>query len=221
MKLELTNEEVYTVIDALDFYSRIWIGQYDEINSLLRLHGFMKSESHKIENRKGDYLKLRNILLPSLENEDFNCSLGIWNTKTNSLAKSAYDMQQIIRYTQAWYLHPEGGIGVNFNTPILEGELPQIKCRCRGDATECAMTISGEESNYHLILECVEVYGCLFECKIEEMFKHYTGEIEAIQLAKDIEEAYVKIIETEITKVQLHVITIEKLKTKIEQLLKK
>jgi len=28
-----------------------------------------------------------------------------------------------------------------FNTPILEGELPQIKCECRGDATECAMTI--------------------------------------------------------------------------------
>ena len=102
LKLELTNEEVYTVIDALDFYSRIWIGQYDEINSLLRLHGFMKSESHKIENRKGDYLKLRNILLSSLENEDFNCSLGIWSSETNSLAKSAYDMQQIIRYTQAF-----------------------------------------------------------------------------------------------------------------------
>ena len=181
----------------------------------------MKSESHKIENRKGDYLKLRNILLSSLENEDFNCSLGIWSSETNSLAKSAYDMQQIIRYTQAWYLHPEGGIGVNFNTPILEGELPQIKCRCRGEATERAMTISGEESNYHLILECLEVYECLFECKIEKMFKHYTDEIEAVQLAKDIEEAYVKIIETEITKVQPHVIAIKKLKTKIEQVLKK
>ena len=38
----------------------------------------------------------------------------------------------------------------------------------------------------------MEIYGCLFECKIEEIFKHYTDEIEAVQHAKDIEEAYVK-----------------------------
>lgn len=43
---------------------------------------------------------------------------------------------------------------------------------------------------------------------------------EAVQHAKDTEEAYVKIIETGITKAQPHVITIEKLKTKIEQLLR-
>ena len=49
------------------------------------------------------------------------------------------------------------------------------------------MTISGEESNYRLLLECMEIYGCLFECKIEEIFKHYTDEIEAVQHAKDIE----------------------------------
>lgn len=70
-----------------------------------------------------------------------------------------------------------------------------------------------------MLLECMEIYGCLFECKIEEIFKHYTDEIEAVQHAKDIEEAYVKIIETGITKARPHVITIEKLKTKIEQLL--
>ena len=71
-----------------------------------------------------------------------------------------------------------------------------------------------------MLVECMEIYGCLFECKIEEIFKHYTDEIEAVQHAKDIEEAYVKIIETGITKAQPHVITIEKLKTKIEQLLR-
>lgn len=219
MKLELTNEEVYTVIDTLDFYSRIWIGQYDEINSLLRLHGCVGTANFENEDCKEDYLKLRSILLPELAGEDFNCSLGIWSAETNSCAKSAYDMQQIIRYTQAWYIHPEGGISVNFNTPVLEGELPQIKCECRGNAAECAMIISGEESNYRLLLECLKIYGCLFEFKIEEMFKHYTDEIEAIQLAKAIEAAYIKIIETGIAKAQPHVITIEKLKTKIEQLL--
>lgn len=219
MKLELTNEEVYTVIDALDFYSRIWLGQYEEINSLLRLHGCVESANFEIEDCKEDYLKLRSILLPVLAGEDINCSLGIWSSETNSLAKSAYDMQQIIRYIQAWYIHPEGGIGVNFNTPVLEGELSQIKCECRGNAAECVMIISGEKSNYRLLLECLEIYGFLFEFKIGEMFKHYTDKIEAIQLAKAIEEAYIKIIETGIAKAQPYVITIEKLKTKIEQLL--
>lgn len=70
-----------------------------------------------------------------------------------------------------------------FNTLILKGELPQIKRECRGDATECAMTISGEESNYRLLLECMEIYGCLFECKIEVIFKHYTDEIERSRTA--------------------------------------
>lgn len=173
----------------------------------------------KIEDCKEDYLKLRSILIPNLANEDFNCSLGIWSVETSSLAKSAYDMQQIIRYTQAWHIHPEGGSGVNFNTPILEGELLQRKCRCKGDAAENVIIISGEERNFRLILECLEVYGCLFEYKIEEMFKYYTDNAEVLRLAKNIEEVYVKIMETGITKVHPYVITIEKLKTKIGQLL--
>lgn len=216
LKLELTKEEVSIVIAALDFYSRIWIGQYDEINSLLRLHGYADS-GVTIEEYKEAYLRLRSILIPELTGEDFNCSLGIWNSETNSLAKSAYDMQQIIRYTQAWYTHPEGWIGVDFHTPILEGELPQIKCECRENAAGYVMTISGEESNYRLLSECLQVYGCLFEGKIGEIFKHYTDAAEAVQYAKDIEEAYGKIAETGIAKVQPYVIAIEKLKTKIRK----
>lgn len=215
MRVELTNEEIYILIDAFDFYSCIWIGQYDEINSLLRLRGYVRSESLRIEDCKEDYLKLRSSLIPNLANKDFNCSLGIWSVEANSLAKSAYDMHQIIRYTQAWYIHPEGGIGVNFNTPILEGELPQIKCRYQGEAAECSMTIWGKESNYRLMLECLEVYRCLFECKIEEMFKHYTDDTEALQLAKNIEEVYTKTIEIGITKVQPYVIAMEQLEKKI------
>lgn len=80
---------------------------------------------------------------------------------------------------------------MNFNTPILEGELTQIKCRCQGDAAKNVMIISGEERNFRQILECLEVYGCLLECKIEKIFKYYTDNAEALQLAKNIDEAVV------------------------------
>lgn len=72
-------------------------------------------------------------IILQLENADIYCSLGIWNVDTNAWAKSAYDMQQIIRYTLAWYQHPEGGEGVNFSMPILEGHLPKIQCKCQGE----------------------------------------------------------------------------------------
>ncbi len=72
-----------------------------------------------------------------------------------------------------------------------------------------------------MLLECMEIYGCLFECKIEEIFKHYTDEIEAVQHAKDIEEAYVKIIETRNNKQPHDLLQVEKLKIKIEQSLQK
>lgn len=63
-----------------------------------------------------------------LADESFFCSLGIRNVQTNHLAKAAFDMQQIIRYTQAWYVHSGGGLCVDFDTPILERDLPQIQC---------------------------------------------------------------------------------------------
>lgn len=147
MRLELINDEIFMVINSLDFYSRIWIGQYDEIDSLLHLYGYNESDSLNFEDYEKEYLKLRSIMIPKLANDNFSCSLGIWNVETDNRAKSAYDMQQTIRYTQAWYKHPEGGIGTDFNTPILEGELPQIRCECQGDTMECSMILSGDKSN--------------------------------------------------------------------------
>lgn len=35
------NDEVCIVINALDFYSHIWIGQYNEINNLLNFYSII------------------------------------------------------------------------------------------------------------------------------------------------------------------------------------
>lgn len=185
----------------------------------MRLCGYCESENFKFEDYKDSYLKLRSILIPEFANENFNCSLGIWNVKTNGLAKSAYDMQQTIRYTQAWHIHPEGGIGVEFNTPISEGDLPQISCECHGDSIDGFMMIFGDESNYRLIWESLEVYGCMFERRIEELFKHYTNNAEALRLAANMEATYVKVTAEEIG-TPSYLVKIEKLKAKIEQMLK-
>lgn len=200
----------------MDFYSCIWIGQYNEINNLLRIYNYEGAKALDFESCREDYLKLRSIAIPKLAGRNIYCSLGIWNEDTNCMAKSAYDMQEIIRYTQAWYLHPEGGLGVNFNIPILEGDLPEIQCECHGEKEGCILTISGEESNFQLILKSLEVYISLFEYKIESLFHYYTNNAEALQLAKNIEKVYMSQDGVRTEKVQMYLNEIEKVKEKVE-----
>lgn len=56
----------------------------------------------------------------------------------------------------------------------------------------CILTFQCEESNLGLLLKSVKVYRCLFERKLADMFRYYTEDTEALQLAKKIEDIYTK-----------------------------
>lgn len=216
MQLELNNNEVYIVINALDFYSRIWIGQYSEIEKLLVFYESNCTANFSSEEYRKCLLELRSIIIPELAYENMYCSLGIWNTNTNCMAKSAYDMQQIVRYTQAWYLQPKGGIGVNFDTPILKGDLPIIKCECRGRKAETVLIIKGMESNFNLIERSLNVFMCLLEHKLGELFQYYTDDKKALALVKEIENTYMR--QGRKRKKNVYLCEIERLKKKVEKL---
>ena len=217
----MANKDIDIVVNALDFYLRIWIGQYGEIDRIRRFYDLDRADYVDFESCNKYYLAIRKILIPELGNENLSGSLGIWNEQTNHLAKSAYDMQQIIRYTYAWYVYPEGGITVNFNSPILEGDLPQIECCYQGDITDPVLTISGQESNYRLLLESLEVQSCLFRCKIKSLFEHYTDNPEALCIAKRLEEMYVEKIKETSVQLQDTLMKIEKLGQRIRALILK
>jgi len=83
--------EIFSI--CLDFYSRIFIGQFNEMR-----HLFYKSENQ--DDIEIFLLQLRNAIFPDL-NCGFYGSYGITNSEVHINAKIAYEMYKVIR-KQIW-----------------------------------------------------------------------------------------------------------------------
>lgn len=128
LRLELTSKQADVLVSALDLYSRILIGQFEEIAHLSLVHNVdmlpekMMERHHQFsdELRK---LKERLLAIPR------NGSFGIHSKKVSDLARVAYDIQQVVRNALAWERTPGGGIGVNFDRPMQTSsqKLPPAK----------------------------------------------------------------------------------------------
>lgn len=114
----MTFDEIDAIISNLDLFSRILMGQYDEI--IWKVTGKM---FFGYDNRELSSLlrQIRDQLIPSIQGWDLNGSLGIWGPTTPMIAQKAYDIQQCLRYQMAYHRHPEGGITVNFRPPYIHG----------------------------------------------------------------------------------------------------
>lgn len=97
-------DDVQNMIYALDLYSRLLIGQYDEIPFR---RGFAICYSQDNPDLLHNFLQLREVFIPSLPRK-MNTSLGIWSSETPIVAIRAYDIQQALRYQMAWYRHKHG-----------------------------------------------------------------------------------------------------------------
>ena len=111
---------IYNSIRTLDFYSRIYIGQYEYMVDPL-IFDFKKDWSYTDEMAffRGSALWLRGICIPTLKGRDFNASLGIWSPDTDKNAVKAYDIAQVLRYQMAYHFHSEGGPTVDFGVPLI------------------------------------------------------------------------------------------------------
>lgn len=115
-----TYDELNHILNALDFYSRVLCGQYEERVKIYRYQYLFYDLrcSYLIKNLK----KLRDICIPHLARSGFYISLGICNIDTPFIVKRAYDIYQVLRYQKAYHDYPEGGNTVNFNSPFIHGE---------------------------------------------------------------------------------------------------
>lgn len=119
---EFSIEEVDHIISSLDLFSRILIGQYDEIIDYIDWNVGKSSWYYPNRHYLASYLfEVRNKFIPSLNN-DSRASLGIWQPETPKVAIKAYDIKQILRYQLAWHRNPKGDYTVNFDTPFIHGE---------------------------------------------------------------------------------------------------
>lgn len=119
MKIELTDKQADILVAALDLYSRIHLGQFEEVANIARMYDISKFHNeYDAHNDFDDAIREAKGILGF----DRNASWGIFNDKVNDLARVSWDMQQVIRHHLAWKRNPEGGFTVNFDTPHRSGQ---------------------------------------------------------------------------------------------------
>ena len=107
-KCEFSPEQVRVILQALDIYSRIGAGQLDPIACLF------------IGEKRVDLEKLRESLIgaeTAITGLPPHAYFGISCKEVPERYKVAYDMQQVIRHSQAWHENPTGSFTVNFDEP--------------------------------------------------------------------------------------------------------
>lgn len=118
-RLTLSKSQAETLIRALDLYTRIGLGQLEEI-----AHMFAFEISPDEKDRLRAHLDQAKLVL----GHPANGSHGINSIEVDDDFRAAYDIQQVVRHRLAWDKKPEGGIQVNFDEPRQTSDqpLPQI-----------------------------------------------------------------------------------------------
>ena len=173
-------------INSLDFYSRMYIGQYDHIdNSLIwkvkDYDLFRKDELTR--QRLYEAIKTRVFSETDIPRLGYYASLGIWSEQTHDNAKVAYDMQQVMRYRAAYTRKPEGDITVDFNTPIIEGSQPEIRCECCLEDDTLTETIWVNAFQQEILADALKNYLLALQFRIRELFSYYTKDCINLDIA--------------------------------------
>lgn len=190
-----SKDEIAEAINALDLYSRIWIGQYLEIDNQMIWFKEKLYLTDSAAKMTPFFLNIRNRILPGALRDIGNtlhCSYGIFSDKIDRRARMAYDIQQVIRYTAAWYFHPDGGMGVDFDRPMHAEDsvaMPTAHCFVSGSETGMELKLICQ-TQLEVLKEAVAVLNCLYHGQIYDLFAHYTDDANTLTIAKNVEQYY-------------------------------
>ena len=187
----LRSNEILDVINALDTYSRIWMGQFSHLELAWNMWRFatynQSRESYICEEL---LMGMRALFLPEAAVLGRGASLGIWSDKVNELAVCAYDMQQVIRHDWSWFNEPEGDcMSVWFDKPYLHGSLPVPSTKCRTDDDGSPiMQLSIEAPSLRLLLDAMLAYSRLLNLRIVSLMRLYTRDNRVFAIAQMVED---------------------------------
>ena len=124
--LAMTERQAQVLVNALDLYSRIGMGQLTEVAHILRMN-VIGNPSGTVDAL--DAVERLTREAASLWMGGSGGYYGITSEKIRDVFRVAWDLQQVIRYRLAWDRKPEGGIQVHFDDPMKtsEEELAIIK----------------------------------------------------------------------------------------------
>lgn len=127
--LHLMEKQARVIIDALDLFARIGMGQLKEVAYVLRQNPLPSSDPD-LEARTNLLSDIRDKL-DVLARYWMNGPgyYGITSKSISDRFKIAWDIQQVIRHRLAWDRKPAGGITVDFDDPMKTSEeaLPKIE----------------------------------------------------------------------------------------------
>jgi len=105
----ISEHQAHVLIEALELYSRIGMGQFHQI-----WHVF-DFPSGADTDRLFDELRYEG----GLKHGQY---YGIRNSKIRDSFRISWDIYQVIRHRLAWDYEPKGGIGVQFDKPFKQGK---------------------------------------------------------------------------------------------------
>ena len=190
MILYLTKKECLEIMNCLDFYSRIYIGQYDQIESDYRIYLYNKNYIKHEEVRRKLLLDIRDIIIPEISRYGYHDSYGIWNEKVNPKAVVAYDMQQIIRYEIYWHSNNDRKHFDRWSyPPILKGYLPKIEFKI---IKEDLFYLEAVEKCIQIIQDSLINRIAFYKKDLVSLFSYFTDDKNALVMAKEVESTLPK-----------------------------
>ena len=130
-EIEVSTEEAYILVQALDLYSRLRIGQWgDVINHGPEVQFDVPDAGPPPSTGKDPVMHLPpgkcatyRTILKNIGAAFINFvptgSFGIHSDAVEDNARVAYDMQQVLRHRLAWDREPKGGMIIDFDTPWM------------------------------------------------------------------------------------------------------
>ena len=130
-RLEMTEEQARTVIAALDFWTRMRIGQWKELVDLCLPCDYEHIDEwcQKRDDAELLIMSVRDKVMPELT---YNASYGVYKFEAT---ERAFNVLKAVRSAIAWHNRPEGGYEVIFDRPMaihVNEEMP--KCEAVDDA---------------------------------------------------------------------------------------
>ena len=175
--LRLEDKEIYLLENALDFYFRLYLGQYVNIPFDIRFYCDKTCPSSDFVDPL--LLLIRNRVMPNIDldiKRNINWSYGIGNEKVDIKGRLAYEILKTIMHNRAYAQHPEGGNTVEFNDPLMVSgkSLPKNISKVEDGKVISETSFKA----YHLvpILEAVDVYKDYLHLRFVSLFSHFTDD---------------------------------------------
>lgn len=170
--------DITAAINALDFYGRMYLGQFDVIPKAYRYHGEKSyqafSEQEKI------LLAIRSKMMPDIANLGFDCSRGIYCPETPKRAVDSHDILQVFNYEYAVNICgiKAGSIDYRTHPVCIDGQYPEVKI----DGDEAIMNAE----QMLIVYDAAKAYAFMVCGEIRKLFDMFTNNEELLIKAETV-----------------------------------